>query len=90
MRSRRLPDAWFPRLWVAWVVGNAVTFAALEAHALMTTPRTPRDSLSRNLQWWLCKTPFRRMTTAATWVLFAGWLLHHVWMSYVEETFPRE
>lgn len=79
---RRLPDVWYPRLWVGWLAVTAVSFTALETSALKVQPRCHRDSLTQNLQWWLCRTPRRYWLSTGLWLGFTGWFWHHTWHTY--------
>lgn len=81
LTSNRLPELWYPRFWTSWLAASAVAFAVVETNALTTHPRTPRDSLSSNLQWWLCRRPATFWASALVWVGFSAWFLDHIWLS---------
>lgn len=83
--KKRLPDIWYPRLWAAWALASATSFAVLETNALVVQPRSGRDSLTRNLQWLFCRSRPRRRISMAAWCAFSVWFLFHTWLSYVED-----
>jgi hypothetical protein len=70
------------RVWVAWLVAAAVSFAALEGYALYT-PR-PGDTLSENLRRWLGIAPPRpwrhvgAVGFVAALVGFVAWFGPHI------------
>lgn len=63
----------YAAFWGAWaLLGIAVEAAALHGR------RRPLDTLSRNVQFLVCR-PVVRQVTLAGWVGFSVWFAAHIW-----------
>jgi hypothetical protein len=75
------PGSWFRWAWLTWAVVLVVSLTVIEWLAL-AGKRHPRDTLSANVQWLVRhnRNFLVRWGTAAAWLVFAGWFLHHIWI----------